>query len=77
VAETDALSPLSNALFDGSLDAKMRFCDVIKQYSSRQLSYESDYQFAFAGIQSALAASMGNTRIWFGIPASAFDWAII
>lgn len=54
-----------------------RFAQHVEAFSSRQLTYPSDKLNAFAGIQKAVARGMGDTEMWFGLPAAAFDWAIL
>jgi hypothetical protein len=53
-----------------------RFADHVNAYTSRNLTYQSDILKAFNGIQTALAASMGNTEMIPGLPVAALDWAL-
>ena len=54
-----------------------QFMQHISAYTYRKLTYSSDALDAFAGIQKALSRSMDNTKFWFGMPASVFDWALL
>lgn len=46
-------------------------------YTYRKLTFASDALNAFAGAHKALARAMDNTRFWYGMPSSVFDWALM
>lgn len=58
------------------------FAGSLYEYSSRQLSYDSDVLNAFEGIFGILMKRIGKERTLeltevYGLPASFFDWAIL
>lgn len=57
--------------------AHLQFADHIHAYTSRTLTFSSDILNAFAGLEEALSSSMNHTKMWYGMPASAFDWALL
>lgn len=54
-----------------------RYQQCVTAYTSRNMQHDTDALRAFTGIQKALAWSMNQCRFWNGLPASAFDWAIL
>jgi len=54
-----------------------RYGDHVRAFASRNLTYQSDVLNAFSGMERALAKDMGNTKVWFGLPGAAFDWALL
>jgi hypothetical protein len=80
MAETDELRPFEGANTLGRSSSEWplrRFSQHVEVYTSRNLTHDKDIGHAFAGIQANLATSMANTRFWYGLPASAFDWALL
>jgi Heterokaryon incompatibility protein (HET) len=53
-----------------------RYCKIISQYSSRALSFPSDIENAFLGIQDVLCHKLGWTSV-AGLPTGVFDWALL
>lgn len=50
---------------------------LVESYSERDLTFPSDGLHAFAGVLSALSQQLGNSRMFYGIPAAVFDWALL
>ena len=52
------------------------FCDVVSQYSARKLTYQSDIENAFVGIQDVFTQKLDWMFI-AGLPADVFDWSLL
>ncbi|KAL8949688.1 MAG: hypothetical protein Q9222_004229 [Ikaeria aurantiellina] len=52
------------------------YAQMIREYTSRHLTFEDDVLNAFAGISSYQALELGAT-MKYGMPNSAFDWAVL
>ncbi|KAI3317126.1 HET-domain-containing protein [Xylariaceae sp. AK1471] len=77
---SDCVQPFYSANTMGKTTSEWplrRFANHVNAYTSRNLTYQSDTLRAFNGIQTALAASMGNTEMLFGLPVAALDWALL
>lgn len=48
----------------------------VEAYSQRRLTFQSDALSAFAGIGKVLESAF-NTKLYFGLPVSVFDWAVL
>lgn len=70
----DALARLGRTAATAPL---LRFADHVRAYTARQLMDYSDELNAFEGLRKALSPSMNYTKTWFGMPAFAFDWALL
>ncbi|KAI9684288.1 MAG: hypothetical protein M1822_005761 [Bathelium mastoideum] len=80
MAETEKFRPIEGAGTLGRARSEWhlrRYSQIIDAYTSRDLTFEADIERAFAGLKANLAASMDNTFIWYGLPACAFDWAML
>lgn len=80
MAETDLVRPFDGSNTLGSTTSEWPlgcYSDHVQAYSSRKLTYHSDALNAFTGIQKALRGFMGGTTFWYGLPAAAFDWALL
>jgi hypothetical protein len=80
MAETDDAVPFEGANTLARISAPLplqRYSQHVGEYSLRELSYQSDALNAFTGIGNAIASSMAHTRMFCGIPAVVFDWAIL
>ena len=53
-----------------------RYSKIMSQYSSRELSFPSDIENAFLGIQDVLSHKLG-WRFVAGLPTGIFDWALL
>lgn len=54
-----------------------RYQQHVSAYTSRNLAYQSDGANAFAGIAAELTEKSGMSGMLLGMPACAFDWAIL
>jgi len=80
MAEVDDVKPLEGANTLGRTPSPWplrRYTQAVAAYTIRQLTYPSDILNAFAGIAKAMASSMSSTRMFYAMPAVAFDWAIL
>ncbi|KAM7218352.1 heterokaryon incompatibility domain containing protein [Rhypophila decipiens] len=80
MVESDDFLPFegANVLGRTQSDSPLgRYGDHVRAFASRNLTYQSDVLNAFSGIERALARNMGNTKVWFGLPGAAFDWALL
>lgn len=74
-----AANPLRKMLDNSSsigmaeLDA---WCEIVLQYTSRKLSFESDIEKAFLGIETSLSQNR-NWSYVAGLPTAVFDWALL
>ncbi|KAG4438463.1 hypothetical protein IFR05_006073 [Cadophora sp. M221] len=59
-----------------SLNALETFISVVCQYTARTLSFPSDIENAFLGIQSFMTRKLG-WRFVAGLPVGVFDWALL
>lgn len=53
-----------------------RYCKIMSQYSSRELSFRSDIENAFLGIQDVLSYKLG-WRFVAGLSVGVLDWALL
>jgi len=80
MAEVDGVKPFEGANILGrtpSLWQLRRYSQTVEAYTMRQLTYRSDILNAFSGIAKAMTASMASTRMFYAMPAMAFDWSIL
>jgi hypothetical protein len=80
MAEVDDVKPIEGANTLGRTPSPwplQRYTQTVGAYTMRQLTYPSDILNAFAGIEKAMASSMASTRMFYAMPAVAFDWAIL
>ncbi|KAK3343477.1 heterokaryon incompatibility protein-domain-containing protein [Lasiosphaeria hispida] len=80
VAESSDILPFEGANILGKTSSEWpwgRYADHVRAFASRDLTYPSDVLYAFSGIEKALARSMDGTKMWYALPAAAFDWAIL
>ncbi|KAF7504250.1 hypothetical protein GJ744_002508 [Endocarpon pusillum] len=57
-------------------DHLQRYSKIMSRYSSRKLSFASDIENAFLGIQDVLSHKLG-WRFLAGLPTGVFDWALL
>lgn len=57
--------------------ALQRYSQHIQAYTSRALTYQSDIHNAFQGIAKELTWSMSISQVYYGLPTSCFDWALL
>jgi len=80
MAESDEILPFEGANTLGRTVSEWplrRLADHVQAYSSRQLTYANDILNAFTGVQKALTRSCRHSQMLWGLPAAAFDWAIL
>lgn len=80
MAEVDLVEPIqdSNSMSRTSFPWPLsRFNKYVVEYTGRELTYQSDALNAFLGIGNMITPSMANSRLFHGIPAVAFDWALL
>ena len=80
MAEVDGVKPFEGANILGRTPSPWplrRYSQIVQAYTMRQLRYRSDIVNAFAGIAKAITSSMASTRMFYAMPAQAFDWAIL
>jgi hypothetical protein len=80
MAETSMVRPFEGANTLGRTQSEWplrRFSQHVLAYTSRTMSYQDEIERAFKGIMNALAPTMANTTIFFGLPSLAFDWALL
>lgn len=53
------------------------YCSWVGDFTSRQLSFETDILHAFQGVANALSTSFGNTTMLFGLPERFLDDSLI
>jgi len=72
------LQPLHslNSVDKFSLTALETFTSVVCQYTSRTLSYSSDIENAFLGIQAFMSRKL-SWRFVAALPSGSFDWALL
>ncbi|OCL11405.1 hypothetical protein AOQ84DRAFT_264369, partial [Glonium stellatum] len=54
-----------------------QYGDLVGSYSERNLTFPSDGLHAFAGVLSALSEHLGKSKMFYGVPAAAFDWGLL
>lgn len=69
-AESCSITPLGN-IMDFS-----EFCDTVEQYTSRNLSFETDILNAFVGVTNVLTAQL-DTETMYGLPESHLAEALL
>ncbi|ERF75120.1 hypothetical protein EPUS_07809 [Endocarpon pusillum Z07020] len=57
-------------------DQLQRYSKIMSQYSTRELSFPSDIENAFLGIQDVLSHKLGWGFL-AGLPTGVFDWALL
>jgi hypothetical protein len=69
-------STLLYTIFDEDIDTIESYESILLYYSRRKLTFESDTLSAVAGLLGHLEIRMA-TRFFYGLPRSAFDFAIL
>lgn len=80
MAEVRGIEPTEGANTLGKTQSEWplrRYQQHVMAFTSRRLTYQSDGLNAFSGIASAMARDMGVESMFFGMPASVFDWTIL
>jgi len=76
-ADAKAIASANTLGRDHAEWALRRYAQAVRAYTMRHLTHRSDILNAFAGIAKVMMASLGETRLFFAIPAVAFDWAVL